>query len=159
MERPAAVLVVAQPDRQGQLGKTDRRRVALLRWFDRHVRLGEHEREAAARRAPKSASADTVCHASSRPRAAAGRGAAGACSIKHPDGSTNKLDLKSTNKLKILRSSLSSCVFRVRAPRWWRGGWLTWECGKRKKTRGANTNLRARARSAQQCRQGVLFAI
>ncbi len=55
-----------------------------MRWFDRHVRLGEHEREAAARRAPKSSSADTVCHASSRPRAAAGRGAAGLAQINTP---------------------------------------------------------------------------
>jgi hypothetical protein len=33
VERPAAVRVVAQPDRQGQLGKADRRRVALLGWW------------------------------------------------------------------------------------------------------------------------------
>jgi hypothetical protein len=37
MERLAAVRVVAQPDRQGQLEKADRRRVALV---DLHVRLG-----------------------------------------------------------------------------------------------------------------------
>ena len=79
MERLAAVLVVAQPDRQGQLGKADRRRVALVRWFDICVRLGDAElgREAATRRVPKSrptaclsASADTVRHASSRRRVA-----------------------------------------------------------------------------------------
>ena len=80
MEILAAVRVVAQPDRQCQLGKADRRRVALVRWFDLRVRLGLG-REAAARRAPKSrptaclsASADTVRHASSRRRAAAGCG-------------------------------------------------------------------------------------
>ena len=53
MERIAAVVVVVQPDRQGQLGKADRRRVALVRWFDLCVRLGELGREAATRRVPK----------------------------------------------------------------------------------------------------------
>ena len=32
MERLAAVVVVAQPDRQGQLGKADGRRVGLVGW-------------------------------------------------------------------------------------------------------------------------------
>jgi hypothetical protein len=33
VERPAAVRVVAQPDRQGQLGKADGRRVGLEGWW------------------------------------------------------------------------------------------------------------------------------
>jgi hypothetical protein len=33
MQRLAAVRVVAQPDRQGQLGKADRGRVALVGWW------------------------------------------------------------------------------------------------------------------------------
>jgi hypothetical protein len=40
MEILVAVRIVAQPDRQCQLGKADRRRVALVRWFDLRVRLG-----------------------------------------------------------------------------------------------------------------------
>jgi hypothetical protein len=39
MERLAAVVVGSQPDQQGQLGKADRRRVTLVRWFDLCVRL------------------------------------------------------------------------------------------------------------------------
>jgi hypothetical protein len=36
-QRPAAVRVVAQPDRQGQLGKADRGRVALMGWWAQHA--------------------------------------------------------------------------------------------------------------------------
>jgi hypothetical protein len=100
MEILAAVRVVAQPDRQCQLGKADRRRVALVRWFDLRVRLGLG-REAEARRAPKSrptaclsASADTVRHASSRKPSS--------CRL----GSSPELDAASVSTLSLIHQTL-----------------------------------------------------